>query len=457
MKLLTTFTTLFFSFLLLIPESYGQIPIRETAFFPDSVTLAGSAMLPDGRVMVWGGQKLAQTPSGKIWLSNKSYIYDPVQETWSAGADLNAEVVGPTVVTLQNGNIVSMGGQVYTTFFTVDSFPQRTHRVEMYDVSSQMWVDLDTIPFGSSPYTGISAIVTPAGNIFLTSTNGDYAMFNTNTMSWTPLTGTWGPLDAGGRPMVNLNNGKIFLTGAGGQLLDIAATSLTYLNPAQKLYTGEGAVVKMADGRILTWDNGSSFAQEAIIVSVDGTTATPTDSLLIPGQLTKGLLMPDDKVWMFGPGEVFTMTGKTLLQIFDPATDTWSSPGSYNIAPQLYVDYQLFLLNDSSIFVLNTTLPNCYRINAGSGSTGIQDQLEPLEWAISYDQQQKTLHLQSLATGQTEAVSLSIMDIQGKMLSWEKEVTGTHQVSLNSLSSGIYIARLLREDGAHLTKKIQVK
>ncbi|MDX2245324.1 MAG: T9SS type A sorting domain-containing protein [Bacteroidia bacterium] len=430
----------------------SSIPIRETARFPDSVLHTGSAVLPDGKVIVWGGQKQVFAPNGKIWLSKKSYIYDPVPETWAAGPDLHAEVVNPTVVTLPNGNIVSMDGQGYKAIFTIDSIMQRTHGVEMYDVTTQTWVELDTVPFGNSPYTGTSAVVTPDSNIWLTSTNGDYATFDTKTMLWTDQTGLFGPLDAGGRPIVVLDNGILFHTGAGGQYYDISTQIITYADPIIPMYPAN--VVKLEDGRILTWDDGFSFSQEAIMVNATGTGSSITDSLIIPGQATTGALMPDGKVWVLGLGEV--QAPYTLLQIFDPTTDTWSSPGTYNFRPEILTGYHLHLLQDSSLVVITTTKTASYRINAGESSTRMEDRLPLSDWNLLYEAQQHTLRIQAVGqTGKT-AVNFSLMDLQGKILIHQQGIVANTEILLNFIPAGIYIARLLGENGSWQVKKIRV-
>jgi hypothetical protein len=447
--------TLFSILSLFFSLAQAQIPIRETTPFPDSVLFAASALLPNGNVLAWGGQKLAQAPNNKPWLSKQSYVYDPTTETWSAGPDLNHEVISPTVVTLANGNIMSMGGQGYFSIVGIDSFPQRTHTVEMYDFATNSWMEMDTIPFGDSPYTGTSGVLTSQDHVWFTSTNGDYALFKTDSMKWQPLTGTLGPLDAGGSPMVVLNNGNVFLSGAGGQIWDISANNLTYVDPPLQIYSQGGAVIKLADGRILTWDHAFAFSQAAALVSATGNTSTFTDSLVIPGQAVTGVLMPDDKVWAFGLGEPLTFDPLTLLQIYDPATETWSSPGTYNFRPEVLTGYKLHLLQDSSVLVLSTTQKS-YRINAGAGQTSIERFLMPLYWDLLYDDYANVLHIQPQTQAGPEKVAFSLLDLQGKVLQ-QAQLSHAQDFPLAGLPHGIYIARLHREDGAFVYRKIRVE
>ena len=445
--------------ILLAPESQAQIPIRETTTFPVESLHTSSAKLPDGRVMVWGGQRTTPAPNNKFWLSKESYIYDPVLETWTQGPDLTAETSGSSVVTLPNGNIVSIGGQAYVTIVGIDSFPQRTDIVHLYDVNTQTWSSIDSVPFGSSPYTGISSVVTPGGNVWLTSTNGDYGTLDTGTMLWTNESGLYGPLDAGGRPLVVLDNGKIFCTGAGGQIYDIGGQQITYTrqvgDPPMDLYAQHGAVVKLLDGRILTWDKGFSFSQEATLIGKNGLTSSVTDSLIIPGGPNAGVRMPNGEVWVFGWGNLTPIGSHTLLQIYDPVNETWSSPGTYSFLAEIISGFDLHLLNDSSLLAISTS-GKCYRINAGEGPNSVYESQELLKWTLIHDSKQEILHIQPEGRHGNEVVDFSLIDLQGKSLLVENGLGNEREVSLNGLPAGIYYARLLGKNGAYLVKKIQL-
>ena len=435
----------------LIVWGQSTIPIRETTGFPDELLFTASATLPDGRVLAWGGQKHVAAPGGKIWLVNTSYIYDYMTETWTAGPALHAEVVSPLTVELPNGNILSIGGQGYASIAGIDSFPQRTDHVEMYDVGTGEWQVVDIIPFGSSPYTGISAVVLPDSNVWLTSTNGDYGLLDTETLTWFNQTGTLGPLDAGGRPIVILDDSTVFCTGAGGQYYDYPNGAITYLDPPVPMYTS--AVRKLQDGRILTWDNGFSFSQEAIMVSADGSSSAVTDSLLIPGQATSGVVMPDSNVWVMGLGEI-GFGPFTLLQIFDPTTDTWSSPGTYNFRPTVLAGYKLHLLPDTSILMLTTTSGGkSYRINAGE-ATALQPQLRLLNWEIHYD------HLQAILTlrpgNDRSTADFRLINLQGQTVLTESGLREEKQIALPSLASGVYVVVLEGKNGEWMRRKILV-
>ncbi len=438
----------------IISAAFAQsdIPIRETTDYPEGVLFAASATLNDGRVMAWGGQKLESPPgSNKAWLLNTSFFYDYETELWTQGPDLSQEVISPLVVSLPDGRILSIGGQGYATIATVDSFPQRTDHVEMYDPTTNQWTTVDSIPFGNSPYTGTSAVVLPDSNVWLTSTNGDYGIFNTKTLTWTLQTGTLGPLDAGGRPIVILDNGMVFCTGAGGQYYDYPNGNITYLDPIVPMYTT--AVHKLNDGRILTWDNAFSFSQEAIMVAATGNTSSVTDSLVAPFQASKGVLMPDGTIWAVGVGQ-FGPPPYTLLQMFDPNTDTWSSPGGYDFLPGI-TGFKLHLLPDTSILMFASAAgATSYRINAG-GTTGLAPDLRLLDWQITYDQSTTTLRL-SPGAEQREA-SFSLLNLQGQAVRKHSQVKSHFQTSLSGLSPGLYIVLLEGEHGAWTSKKIMVR
>lgn len=437
---------------------HGQstIPIRDTAPFPDSLLYCASALLPDGRVMVWGGQKQAQTSGGKIALRKTSYFYAPDTETWSDGPELNAEVISPLVITLANGDIMSIGGQGFFSLAGIDSIPQRTNQVEIFDVSENQWIVADSIPFGDSPYTGTSGHLLPDSNVWLTTTNGDYGTLDHETLTWTDQSGIFGPLDAGGRPIVTLDNGIIFHTGAGGQYYDMQNQQITYADPVVPMHTNN--VVKLNDGRILTWEDEFSFSQQALMVNPSGTASTKIDSLPIPGQATAGTLMPDGKVWVFGLGEI-GFGPYTLLQIFDPATDTWSSPGTYRFRPDLIQGYHLHLLPDTSIVVFSTannsdgTPTGSYRINA-EGTTGLLPALSFLDWRIQFDQHAQRLRLEP-GSASGEELMFTLRDLQGRV-QLRRPVREAYARDLHGLPAGVYVVHLRAEDGAWMTRKIRI-
>lgn len=439
----------------IISKMYSQspIPIRETTDYPEGALFTASATLDDGRVMAWGGQKQEKPPgSNKTWLLNTSYFYDHETEAWTQGPNLNREVISPVVITLPDGKILSIGGQGYVTIAGIDSFPQRIDYVEMYDPATNLWTEVDSIPFGDSPYTGTSAVVLPDSNVWLTSTNGDYGIFNTRTLAWTDQTGTHGPLDAGGRPIVILDNGMVFCTGAGGQYYDYPNGNITYLDPIVPMYTT--AVHKLNDGRILTWDNAFSFSQEAIMVSVTGSSSVVTDSLVAPFQSSKGIKMPDGTIWAMGVGQ-FGQAPYTLLQIFDPTTDTWSSPGSYTFLPALLTGFKLHLLPDTSILVFaSADGSKSYRINAGN-ATALAPELRSLDWNIQFDQSLAVLTLSSGAKSQP--TSVRILNLHGQILKQEFNVRTEFRSSLSHLPVGVYVVLLEGENGAWARKKILVE
>ncbi len=433
---------------------YGQssIPIRETTPFPDSLFFCASALLPDGRVLVWGGQK-EQSVNGKVALRKTSYFYEPDSETWSEGPELNSEVVSPLVITLANGDIMSIGGQGFFTIAGIDSVPQRTDHVEIFDVSENQWVVTDSIPFGNSPYTGTSGILLPDSNVWMTTTNGDYGTFDTKTMTWTDHQGIFGPLDAGGRPIVILDNGIIFHTGAGGQYYDRQGQMITYADPVVPMYPDN--VIKLNDGRILTWDDEFSFSQQAFIVNASGTGSMVADSLVIPGQQTKGTLMPDGKVWVFGSGEV-GLGPYTLLQIFDPTTDTWSSPGTYSFSPLgLITGSHQHLLSDTSLVVIVTaSTSKCYRINA-EGTTSLLPAMLFLEWHIQFDQHARHLDIQP-SSPTAGSVEFTMIDAGGRTII-KQPLNREYSRHLENLPAGIYFVHLHREDGAWMSRKILIQ
>jgi N-acetylneuraminic acid mutarotase len=98
-----------------------------------------SVRLPDGRVLVVGGINLQDTlgtGSNQIPLSSAE-IYDPVTNAWSATDDLVEARDGHALVSLQDGQVLAIGGaRVGDCCFTENSF---VREIEVYEPSTGHW------------------------------------------------------------------------------------------------------------------------------------------------------------------------------------------------------------------------------------------------------------------------------------------------------------------------------
>ncbi|MFO1020978.1 MAG: kelch repeat-containing protein [Planctomycetales bacterium] len=193
----------------------------------------GSAVLPDGRVFVVGGEyasdgQLQNPDEPDQTESNTAEIYDPVTDVWTQVSDCPQPYVGdvPTMVLPDGrvlvGNLFDEGTEIYdpatdtwvsggSKIYSAESSSEETWvklpddsilsydirasisagtgKAERYIPSTDTWVDASagTLPLLSSAsefYELGGAILLPDGRAFFTGANGKTAYYNTHTNTW---------------------------------------------------------------------------------------------------------------------------------------------------------------------------------------------------------------------------------------------------------------------------------
>jgi Domain of unknown function (DUF1929) len=151
---------------------------------PDDFFCAGHIQLPDGNVLVLGGNKAYPNATNTVGYEglNTSYIFDPITDRYVQENNLNEGHWYPSATELGNGSIISYGGLSQTSGPAYD--------IEYFKYSKS--------PTDSTPDTGKDGAWLSAADI-----NGDNPG-NTN------FDGFWGLYPA----MVLLQNGELFYTGS---------------------------------------------------------------------------------------------------------------------------------------------------------------------------------------------------------------------------------------------------
>lgn len=102
---------------------------------PADLFCAGHVQLPDGRVLVMGGNKNYPVPNGHGYEGlKKSYIFDPSTNSYSQTNDLNAGHWYPSATALGNSDALSFGG--------LDEDSNGTVTTEYYSFSQGRWLGL---------------------------------------------------------------------------------------------------------------------------------------------------------------------------------------------------------------------------------------------------------------------------------------------------------------------------
>ncbi len=153
---------------------------------PDDFFCAGHVQLPNGDILILGGNKAYPNAAGTVGYEglNTSYIFDPVTLKYYKVNNLNEGHWYPSATELGNGDIISYGGLDQTSGAAED--------IEYFKYQ------YDTNLTASSPVAGADGQWLPAKDI-----NGDNPG-NTN------YTGFWGLYPA----MILTQNGELFYTGS---------------------------------------------------------------------------------------------------------------------------------------------------------------------------------------------------------------------------------------------------
>lgn len=109
----------------------------------------GVAVLPDGRVLVAGGN---DSPAP----TRSTDLFDPATLTWSAGPEMRVERGQPTAILLPSGQVFVAGG------FDAGDSPLRS--TEVYDPETNIWSDG---PAMNSPRGAATALILDGGYLLL--------------------------------------------------------------------------------------------------------------------------------------------------------------------------------------------------------------------------------------------------------------------------------------------------
>ena len=232
--------------------------------------------------MVVGGTALKKGSGGSELAGtglDQTRIFDFASGTWSVAASMKTPRWYPTVVALPDGRQVALGGQVLKGLMANLS--------EVYNPRTNTWTELPGLaeakPLGLYP----RALLAPNGKIFVVKNgSGKSAYMDVNTQTWTTVTKA--PAVPGGAGMAMYDAGKVLLfnigkTGTDSWVIDLNVANPTWRKVGSLQYKRKKfSTVLLPNGRVM-----------AIGGSVDGSSDTD-----------KAVLTPE---------------------IWDPATETWSS------------------------------------------------------------------------------------------------------------------------------------
>jgi hypothetical protein len=253
---------------------------------------AGHAQLADGRVLIAGGHI-----ADFVGLARTS-IYNPATNNWTPVPDMNAGRWYPTVTTLPNGDALVVSGQIDMSI-GVNPLPQ------VYQAATNTWRDLTGAQLDQGLYPMM--FVTPGGKV----------------------------IDAGPTHVT--------------RMLDTAGTGewlwVGFRNYQWKDY---GSAVMYADGKIMLV--GGADPPTATAEVIDTNVAAPAwrtvPSMKFARRHLNTTSLPDGTVLATGgtsgPGHNNAATPVFAAELWNPATETWTTLASASV-PRLYHSSALLL------------------------------------------------------------------------------------------------------------------
>ncbi|MCI0563495.1 MAG: galactose oxidase early set domain-containing protein [Nitrososphaera sp.] len=306
---------------------------------------AGQAPLPNGNILLAGGTLrydiAPDNCNGKWHGLESAYEFD-----WSSGSltkvsDMRHGRWYPTCVTLPNGDVMVTGGY--------DEYGDHNRLVEIYNSSSGSW-STSSAPSGGSTYTvGASSSSTcegagspsysgaspnlflyprmhlmPSGNIVVAGMLGTIRLWNRSTGAWSSL-GSSSPSyrHYGTSILLPLNNssseeGKILLVGGSPTSAGTATSAV----------------------QILDFNTGNPSIRTV-------------GSLQYGRKYLAPVILPDGNVVVFGGAAQGNSNPRYIPEMFNPATETWSSLASASV-PRVYHQVAL-LLPDGRVWTAGST------------------------------------------------------------------------------------------------------
>ena len=271
------------------PDTATVTPLTPPGY---DVFCSGHSFLADGRLFVAGGHI-----QNNVGLPNAS-AYDPISNTWTAFPPMNAGRWYPTTTTLANGDALVVSGSIDNTV-GVNRLPQ------VWEAAAGTWRNLTNAQLGLALYPQM--LLAPNGQVFNPGPSQTTRYLNTaGTGAWTVV----GNRQFGDR--------------------------------------GYGSGVMYDDGKVLVMGGGDPPTRTSEVIDLNA----PTPAWRLVGQMAiarrqiNAVLLPDGKVLVTGgtsgPGFNNASTPVFAAEMWDPATETWSTMASAQV-PRLYHSAALLL------------------------------------------------------------------------------------------------------------------
>ena len=219
---------------------------RATAPMPAPRNIHTATLLPNGTVLVVGGQDASEPGA----IHKTALIYDPVTEQWTSTGSMAIGRLYHTATLLPNGKVLVAGGSTPTA----PECPSGciASSAELYDPSTGVWTATGAM---SSPHMLNTATLLPSGEVLVVGGDGFHIASRAET--YDPVTGQWSLTGfmargvLGGHTTTVLQTGKVLVAGG---LFDIAVctTVAELYDPATDTWAAEGEMTETRCGHTAT-------------------------------------------------------------------------------------------------------------------------------------------------------------------------------------------------------------
>ncbi len=277
--------------------------------------------LTNGKVLVMGGQTGSQNSTTEV---ASAELYDPSHDTWAPAGTMSIGRVEPTATLLSDGRVLVVGGA---------NLGVALASTDLYDPLTNSWTPGPPV---SVTRWGHSAILLPSGKVLVVGgaamlSSPSAELFDPSTNTWTSAGSTVANLAHPG--LVLLSDGKVLRAGGSG------STDADVYNPVTNAWSPvasmtiartDNTLTMLPNGKVLS-AGGRGPGPYTIAEVYDPSLNTWTQTPPMSAERSYGhvaAVLPNGKVLLVGGFNGATFQLLTSTDLYDPATNTWSSAGS---------------------------------------------------------------------------------------------------------------------------------
>ncbi len=414
--------------------------------------------LANGKVLTFGGSD-AMAPNPSTYY-NTSELYNPSTGTWSMAGSMNSKRERFASVLLANGNVLAIGGKTSDAITTTAS-------CEIYNASNDTWSYTDSMAY---PRYEHDAVMLQDGRVLVA---GGFLGAGNTAELYDPGTGTWSAAAnmnytyGKGFEMAVLQDGRVLACGgdaipAGNvaEMYDPVANTWTILPTMNEERSGHEMVV-MNDGRVLIFGGDPAFSSTTEIYDPVANTFTYTGDTDYDHGYCPGRLLTDGRVLTFGIGNLFSPGDTKVIEVYDPATGTWSSPPSSGYGSGVYA---MARLQTGQILIISGNVQTgggaqnfCWLIG-GVSAVGVSELASDNSAIYVYPNPvDDFLNLEVDTDGTTGTLNVELVSITGEKVISETLPSGTIAVDVSKLEAGTYFVNVFDGVKRLKTEKVMIR